>query len=186
MQYKVKIKNFKFPVPAPTITDHPFTERMIEDLAGKQIVVTKKENLNYCTKDYSWVLQEWMFEWKTPLDKNSIKSVAVTNGGSGSVVTTSYNSGSRKDSEGKLDYSEINWDFIDAMAARMNRNKDKYPPKNYESMNEEEIKGMEQATLRHLRKILQPLKDDSESVLDHLAAIGCNAMILYYLNKNKQ
>ncbi len=151
MKYKVKIKNFRFPVPAPTITDQSFTEGMIKDLAGKQIVVTKTADLNYYAKGYIWTLQDWMFEWKEPLGEEiaGTKSVGIN----------------RKESEGKLDYSEIDWDFIDAMATRMNRNKDKYPPKNYEQMNEEEIKGVEQATLRHLRKILQPLKDDPESIL---------------------
>ena len=185
MRYKVKIKNFKFPVLGPAITEQSFTEGMIKDLAGKQIVVTKTADLNYYAKGYIWALQDWMFEWKEPLDEETVESVTITNGGPGTVVTTSYNSGSRKESEGKLDYSEIDWDFIDAMAARMNKNKAKYPPKNYERMNGEDIKRVEQATLRHLRKILQPLKDDPESILDHLEAIGCNAMILYYLNKKK-
>ena len=37
---------------------------------------------------------------------------------------------------------------------------------------------LEQALFRHVRKILQPMPGDPETIQDHLYAIGCNAMMI--------
>lgn len=89
-----------------------------------------------------------------------------------------------KETENKIDYSEINWDFIDKMAERMNKNKDKYPKYNFKNMGPEHIPLLEQASVRHLRKMIQPIPNDLETYEDHLYALGCNAMLISYL-KNK-
>lgn len=78
-----------------------------------------------------------------------------------------------KETEGKLDYSEINLELLDLMAKRFNKNKDKYPPGNMKKPIP--LDGLLWAIFRHTRKILQPIKGDPETTEDHLAAIGCNA-----------
>ncbi len=81
-----------------------------------------------------------------------------------------------KESDDKLDYSEIDWSFVDGIAKRMNANKLKYPKNNFKK--EVPIDLLQQALLRHLRKILQPIPWDDETMEEHLYAIGCNAMML--------
>lgn len=83
-----------------------------------------------------------------------------------------------KESEGKIDYSEINWEYIDAMAGRMMKNKGKYPKHNFKKVLDKEE--LLQATFRHLRKILQPIDNDEETIEEHLAAIGCNCAMMHY------
>jgi hypothetical protein len=83
-----------------------------------------------------------------------------------------------KESDGKIDYSEIDWEFITRMAIRMNKNKAKYGKHNWKlPINLEEI---EQALLRHVIAILNPIPNDPETRQEHLAAIGCNAQILNF------
>ena len=86
-----------------------------------------------------------------------------------------------KEEDGKTDYSEINLYILDIMAQRMAENKHKYPKGN--SKNPIKINKLEWAMFRHVKKIVQPLDDDKESYMDHLAAIACNvSMILDQLN----
>lgn len=89
-----------------------------------------------------------------------------------------------KEIEGKIDYSEIDWEFIDGMALRMNANKNKYPKNNTDNMTESDIRLLEQATFRHLRKMLQPVEDDPESYTDHMFAIADNLMMIYQVLKS--
>ena len=84
-----------------------------------------------------------------------------------------------KETEGKIDYSEIDWEFIDGMALRMNANKNKYPKNNVDNMTEYDIPLLEQAAFRHLRKMLQPVEDDTESYSDHMFAVADNLMMIY-------
>lgn len=60
-----------------------------------------------------------------------------------------------KESDNKIDYSEIDRRFVDGIASRMNANKAKYPKGN--SLNHIPIELLEQALFRHVRKILQPI-----------------------------
>lgn len=90
----------------------------------------------------------------------------------------------QKEKEGKLSYKEIYIPFIDAMAERMNKNKDKYPEGNYfEEMNIDDILDSLQ---RHLNKIRYDYKNDPESKEEHVSALGCNAMILYFQLINRK
>ena len=81
-----------------------------------------------------------------------------------------------KEKEGKLDYSEINLTLLDMMAKRFMANKDKYPKGN--SKRSIDYKELAWASFRHIRKVLQPIKDDKESLEDHLSAIGCNISMI--------
>jgi len=88
----------------------------------------------------------------------------------------------KKETENKVDYSEINLDILDLMAKRMNANKHKYPEGN--SKRELNVKDLEWALFRHLKKMIKPIEGDVESYEDHLSAILCNAsMILDQLQR---
>jgi|SRR6478609_726228 len=92
-----------------------------------------------------------------------------------------------KETEGKLDYSEINLEMLDLMAKRFNKNKDKYPKGN--SRKPLDKTELIWAIFRHTRKILKPIKNDPENIEDHLSAIGCNlSMVLdqIEIEKNEQ
>lgn len=90
-----------------------------------------------------------------------------------------------KETEGKLDYSEINFKLLDLMAKRFMSNKHKYPSGN--TKKPLDLKQIEQATFRHLRKMIQPIEGDEETYLDHLSATATNlSVILDQLELQKQ
>ncbi len=81
-----------------------------------------------------------------------------------------------KETEGKLDYSEINFKLLDLMAKRFMENKNKYPKGNtLKVIDKDEILW---AAFRHLRKMIQPVPNDPETYEDHLAATATNLSII--------
>lgn len=89
-----------------------------------------------------------------------------------------------KETEGKLDYSEINFEILDLMAKRFAENKHKYPKGNSKKpLDKQEILW---ASFRHIRKMLQPIENDPETYEEHLAAVATNmSIILDQLRLNK-
>lgn len=81
-----------------------------------------------------------------------------------------------KETEGKLDYSEINFNLLDLMAKRFMDNKGKYKKGNTKNIIDKD--DIAWAAFRHLRKMVQPIKDDPETYLDHLAATATNLSII--------
>lgn len=81
-----------------------------------------------------------------------------------------------KETAGKLDYSEINFNLFDLMAKRFSENKHKYGYGN--TKKPLDLKQIEQATFRHLRKMIQPIEGDEETYLDHLCATATNLSII--------
>jgi hypothetical protein len=81
-----------------------------------------------------------------------------------------------KETEGKADYSEINLNILDLMSERMQKNKYKYPPGN--SKKPIDLKSLEWALFRHIKKMVQPIENDPESYTEHLAAVLCNSSII--------
>ncbi len=86
----------------------------------------------------------------------------------------------KKESGNKLSY-ELDWDFIEAMAKRMDQNKGKYPP--YNRQKPMDIESLKQALLRHTIEVMKGNYTDIEDY-DHLQAISLNAMFIYYQLKN--
>ncbi|HSE99852.1 MAG TPA: dATP/dGTP diphosphohydrolase domain-containing protein [Nitrososphaeraceae archaeon] len=81
-----------------------------------------------------------------------------------------------KETEGKLDYSEINFRLLDLMAKRFMDNKVKYPKGNSKKLlDKNEILW---AAFRHIRKMIQPIENDPESYEEHLSAILTNMSII--------
>lgn len=83
-----------------------------------------------------------------------------------------------KESNGKINYEELDWDYIDSMALRMSKNIEKYPPKNWQK--KMDIKKLAEASIRHARKIIQEIENDEESLQEHATALGCNGMMINY------
>ena len=88
-----------------------------------------------------------------------------------------------KENNGKIDYSEIDFDIIDLMARRFNVNKHKYSKGNMLKPIDENQLLM--ALYRHWRKMFQPIPNDEETFEEHLAAILCNAQMIYQQRKIK-
>lgn len=110
-------------------------------------------------------------------DFSTIKDDVITNSNRGEKeVLEGF-----KEKNGKMDYSEINLGILDLMATRFTANKHKYPQGNMKKPID--IKDLEWALFRHIKKMIQPVNGDEESYKDHLAAILCNgSMILDQLN----
>ena len=87
-----------------------------------------------------------------------------------------------KESEGKLEY-EFDWSFIDAMAQRMQLNKGKYEPYNWQKPMD--VDKLKQALFRHTISVMKGIYNDTNE-LDHLPAIADNAMMIWYQLKNNQ
>lgn len=80
-----------------------------------------------------------------------------------------------KESEGKLTY-ELDWEFIERMAKRMELNKNKYEPYNWKN-NSIEPQKLKEAMSRHFIEVMKGnYEDDGE--YGHLVALACNAMMI--------
>ena len=86
----------------------------------------------------------------------------------------------KKESDNKLSY-ELDRYFIEAMAKRMEQHKGKYPP--YNRQKPMDVQKLKEALNRHNVEIQKGNYDD-EDKYDHLSAIACNAMFIYYQLKN--
>lgn len=82
-----------------------------------------------------------------------------------------------KESDDKVPMEELDWDYVDSMAYRMQEN-DKYPTENWKK--KMDVKKLAASAMRHARAILQPSEYDTESQQDHAVALGCNGMMINY------
>ena len=123
--------------------------------------------------------QKVIEDWNKPRPKFE---EALKSGEQFKFNTTPENSNfGKKENNGKIDYSEIDFDILDLMANRFNANKHKYPAGNMLKPIEE--KELLFALLRHLKKMIQPIETDIETFEEHLAAILCNAQMIYQQRK---
>lgn len=83
-----------------------------------------------------------------------------------------------KDSKGKLFY-EIDWEFIEGMAKRMELNKQngKYDRFGWRDKGVD-VTEMNQALIRHLIAILKGELQDDEQAYSHYYALACNSMLI--------
>lgn len=142
----------------------------------KQADEVQKQNggrLNLDSLVYAFELQREP-EYPTQKDRDEFKKkISILN-----------NTVGKKETEGKLDYSEINFRLLDLMAKRFMDNKHKYAKGNtLKDVNKDDILW---AAFRHIRKMIQPIENDPETYEDHLAAVATNmSIILDQLDKNK-
>jgi len=87
-----------------------------------------------------------------------------------------------KETENKVDYSEIDWEFIEGLARRMNLNKEKYKPFNYHKPMDVNL--LKQSLLRHTIEILKGEHNDAGQEYGHIFAVALNSMMIYYQLKN--
>ena len=94
-----------------------------------------------------------------------------------------------KDTASKLSYSEIDPYFLEQMARRMQKGKEKYGPNNWKKLSD--INELLDAAQRHLIELRKMVQEDfeplpgQESEAQHCAALACNAMFIHYhLNPN--
>lgn len=87
----------------------------------------------------------------------------------------------KKDSNGKLSY-ELDWEFIQQMAERMESNKHKYPKDNWKKPID--IEELKQGLARHFIDIQKGIYEDDGRALGGLEAIACNVMMISYQLKH--
>ena len=88
-----------------------------------------------------------------------------------------------KETEGKLNY-ELDWEFIQQLAERMNQNKGKYEPYNWtKPMDVEKLK---QSLFRHVIEVMKGNYLDDGREFGHLESIALNAMMINYQLKNNK
>lgn len=88
-----------------------------------------------------------------------------------------------KESENKLSY-ELDWEFIESMAKRMQKGGQKYSPYNWKKpLDPEQLK---QALFRHVIEVMKGNYEDDGSLLGHIEALSCNSMMLWYQLKHNK
>jgi hypothetical protein len=110
------------------------------------------------------------------------KSYAVLNTTEKEEPKHQDNSKGIKESTGKLTY-ELDFNFIESIAARMAKNKGKYEPYNWQRTID--IDQLKQSLFRHCMEVMKDNYEDEGDALGHLEAIAINAMIINYQLKNK-
>lgn len=169
--FKIKNGNFSF-------VEVPFTSLKI---AKKE---NKTEENSVFQKDSEIHKEELKPDFSftgTPKEINDAVNDAVNEGVNEGVKR---NNEGVKESNGKTDYSEINLEILDLMAERFTANKHKYPQGNMKKPID--IKSLEWALFRHVKKMIQPIETDEETYKDHLSAVLCNASMLLDQLKNQK
>lgn len=119
------------------------------------------------------------------LQDSGILSSAVGGDYFGIVEIKSCNSPQgKKETDEKTDYTEIDWSFIEGLAKRMNKNKEKYELFNYQKPMDIEL--LKQSLLRHTLEIMKGNYNDDGQDLGHFYAIALNSMMIVWQIKNNK
>ena len=86
-----------------------------------------------------------------------------------------------KESDWKLTY-ELDRDFIEWIAKRMESNKGKYPPYNWQK--EMDIEKLKQSLARHFIAVMKWEYEDDWDEYGHLMWVVCNIMFIRYQLKH--
>lgn len=124
------------------------------------------QKIGYADKDLSQI--------STKFVTNNVKEYPLT-------PDESFLQQGYKESDGKLEY-ELDWEFIEAIAKRMQKAKVKYGKDNWKKPIDPET--LKQATLRHLIEVMKGNYSDDGSELGHIEALANNAMMLWHQLKN--
>lgn len=87
-----------------------------------------------------------------------------------------------KETNNKLIY-DIDFDYITAMAQRMQMNRDRYPVGNWKK--DINVEDLRQALFRHTMEVMKGNYDCDEQEYGHLVALGCNAFMIIEQLRNK-
>lgn len=88
-----------------------------------------------------------------------------------------------KESDGKLNY-ELDFEFIQAMAERMFKNKNKYPPYNWKKPID--VESLKQSLFRHVIEVMKGNYEDDGMGLGHVLGVALNAMMIHYQLKHNK
>ena len=180
--------------------DTDYTHYFVYDINGKKISwgsVNKDSKNNQISAEQNKTEENLVFKKDSEIHKEELKpdfsftstpkeiNDAVNDARSEGVNEgVKRNNEGVKESNGKTDYSEINLEILDIMAERFTANKHKYPQGNMKKPID--IKSLEWALFRHVKKMIQPIETDEETYKDHLSAVLCNcSMILDQLKNQK-
>jgi len=86
-----------------------------------------------------------------------------------------------KQNENKRTF-EVDWEFFEAIADRMAKNKHRYAPWSWKK--DMDVNLLKEATMRHAFEMMKDNYEDDGSEFGHLEAIACNIMMLIYNLKN--
>lgn len=89
-----------------------------------------------------------------------------------------------KEDEGKLFY-ELDWEFIEQMAQRMQSNKSNGKYERWNWMRPIDPEKLKQPSIRHMVEIMKGNYEDDGRPYGHLEALACNMMMLSRALKNK-
>jgi len=142
----------------------------------KEIIRTKTEEILDEVEKYQQEVNGGILKGEEfPYDFTNLNFNVITSSNIEENETIEYFQGI-KETEGKLDYSEINFRLLDLMAKRFMDNKVKYPKGNSKKvLDKNEILW---AAFRHIRKMIQPIENDPETYEDHLSAVLTNMSII--------
>lgn len=170
-------------------------KEIVGDLEGinKPLYSVQKKDFNYLKEllnktpspsDFKKAIDLALVETEEDLVKIILeeKDDVITSSNRGEKETMEYLQGV-KETEGKVNYGELDFDYVDSMALRMSKNLEKYPPKNWQK--NMDIEELAKSAIRHARKILQQIENDEETLEEHAIALGCNGMMINYQLKVK-
>jgi len=86
-----------------------------------------------------------------------------------------------KESDGKLNY-ELDFEFIQAMAERMSKNKNKYPPYNWKKPID--VESLKQSLFRHTIEVMKGTYSEDGRDYAHFESIALNCMMIVYQLKH--
>lgn len=88
-----------------------------------------------------------------------------------------------KEEAKKINY-EIDFQFIQQLAERMNSNKNKYQPYNWQKPID--VEKLKQSLFRHVVEVMKGNFKDEDREFGHLEAIALNSMFINYQLKNQK
>ena len=173
----------------PTVTfsttDYTFPVQMRR---GKIIKYNKENGVKQTNKKYTTTLSQENFKGCQEYSTNTFEVLlwdeekVLENLKGYEGYSTDIIEGGKKETENKVDYSEIDWEFIEGLARRMSNNKEKYEPFNYHKPMDVNL--LKQSLLRHTIEILKGEHNDAGQEYGHLYAVALNSMMIYYQLKN--
>lgn len=158
-----------------------FTQTTSESYTGDSDVYGEEEVHGFKTQPVN--SKEFKEKYRDNIKKGEFYSMLPNPDLLDSIAKNIKSEEGKKISNNKVDYGELDWDYIDEMALRMSKNTD-YPPENWKKPMD--IKELAKASIRHARKILQGVEEDKETFEDHAKALGCNGMMIHYQLKHNK
>ena len=152
------------------------------DKDGSAWAFKQKPKINEETQAWVPEIPEYLFQIGDGFDASDWQNSLVSR-------ETTESESAYKETKNKLSYSEIDPYFLEQMARRMQKGKEKYGPKNWKKLSD--INELLDAAQRHLLELRKMMEEDYEPIpgqetdLQHCAALACNAMFIHYhLNPN--